>query len=127
MASDRVEMVQTLVDRWNSGDRAVHPDLFHPDIEFLPARSATEGAFLGYAGLEKFLADTAEVFDKFEFSAMELEDVGDQVLAWGTIHVRGAGGGVETDIATAGLFDFRDGKIVRWKDYGSKDAALAAA
>jgi hypothetical protein len=25
------------------------------------------------------------------------------------------------------VFEFRDGKIVRWQDFGSKDAALEAA
>jgi hypothetical protein len=24
------------------------------------------------------------------------------------------------------VFDFRDGKVVRWEDFGSKDKALAA-
>jgi limonene-1,2-epoxide hydrolase len=31
------------------------------------------------------------------------------------------------DIATGGIFDFRDGKIVRWEDFGSKEQALKAA
>jgi hypothetical protein len=34
---------------------------------------------------------------------------------------------LETDIETGGLFDFRDGKIVRWEDFGSKEKALEAA
>jgi hypothetical protein len=43
------------------------------------------------------------------------------------IHVRARGSGIETDIPTGGIFDFRDGKIVRWEDFGSKEKALRAA
>jgi len=44
----------------------------------------------------------------------------------GTIHVRARGSGIETDIETGGLFEFRDGKVIRWEDFGSKDKALEA-
>ena len=47
-------------------------------------------------------------------------------MAWGVIHVRARGSGIETDIATGGIFEFRDGKIVRWEDFGSKDKAIEA-
>jgi hypothetical protein len=49
------------------------------------------------------------------------------VLASGAIHVRARGSGVETDIQTGGLFEFRDGRMVRWEDFGSKTKALEAA
>jgi hypothetical protein len=52
--------------------------------------------------------------------------LGDRVLAWGTLHLRGSGGGVETDIPTGGIFEIREGRIVRWQDFGSKEEALAA-
>jgi hypothetical protein len=31
------------------------------------------------------------------------------------------------DIPTGGIFDLRDGKIVRWHDFGSRGKALEAA
>jgi hypothetical protein len=34
--------------------------------------------------------------------------------------------GIETDIAGGSGFDFRDGKIVRWEGFGSKEKALDA-
>ena len=93
---------------------------------FLPLRAATEGAYRGLAGLQAFIDDTLEVFDKFEMH-YEFTDLGERVLAWGTIHVRARGSGLETDIQTGGLFEFRDGLIVRWEDFGSKEKALEAA
>jgi ketosteroid isomerase-like protein len=126
MPSKNLKLAQDLQTRWNRGDMTVDAHTFHPDVEFLPLRAATEGAYRGLEGIERFLADTLEVFEKFEWN-YEYADLGDRVLAWGTIHLRARGSGVETDVETAGLIDFRDGKIVRWEDFGSKDRALEAA
>jgi hypothetical protein len=49
------------------------------------------------------------------------------VACWGVIHVRGKSSGLEMEVPSAGVFEFRDGLIVRWQDVGSKEKALAAA
>ena len=125
MSQENVELLRKFQDDWNRGERDVAA-AYHPDVEFLPLRSATEGAYHGLSGIEEFVADTSEVFDKFEMN-FEFTDLGERVLASGTIHVRARGSGVETDIQTGGLFEFRDGMIVRWEDFGSKSKALEAA
>jgi limonene-1,2-epoxide hydrolase len=125
MSQENVETVRSLQAEWNRGDTTVDADRLHPDLEFLPLRAATEGVYRGLAGFESFIADTLEVFEKFEMH-YEYADLGERVLAWGHIHVRARGSGIETDIETGGVFEFRDGKIVRWEDFGSKDKALEA-
>jgi hypothetical protein len=125
MSQKNVELVRSLQDDWNRGDTTVDSDRFHPDLEFLPLRAATEGAYRGLSGFESFVADTLEVFEKFEMR-YEFADLGERVLAWGHIHVRARGSGIETDIESGGIFEFRDGKVVRWEDFGSKDKALEA-
>ena len=125
MSQENVELLRSLQDDWNRGDTTVDAERFHPDLEYLPRRSATEGAYRGLAGLQSFIADTFEVFEKFELH-FEFADLGERVLAWGHIHVRARGSGIETDIQSGGIFEFRDGKVVRWEDFGSKDAALEA-
>ena len=126
MSRENVELVRSLTDDWNRGDaRAADPDRLHPDLEFLPRRAATEGAYRGLAGLESYIADTLEVFEKFELHT-EFADLGERVLSWGHIHVRARGSGIETDIEIGGVYEFRDGKVVRWEDFGSKDKALQA-
>ena len=123
MSQANVELLRGLMERWNRGERDLSS--FHPDVEWLPLRTATEGAYRGIAGIERFFADTEQIFEKFELR-QELLDLGERVLAWGPIHVRARQSGIETDIPTGGVFDFRDGKIVRWEDFGSKDKALKA-
>jgi ketosteroid isomerase-like protein len=40
--------------------------------------------------------------------------------------VRGRGSGAEAEVPTGGVFEIRDGRVVRWQDFGSREAALAA-
>jgi ketosteroid isomerase-like protein len=123
MSQENVKLLREAIDRWNRHE--VSLSAFHADVEWLPMRVATEGVYRGIAGIERFLADTEEVFDKFELHC-ELLEQGEHVLAWGTIHVRARSSGIETDIAIGGVAEFREGKIVRWEDFGSKDKALQA-
>ena len=126
MSQENVELVRRLQSDWNRGEPTADADAYDPDVVFLPRRAATEGGYRGLPGIEDFIADTFEVFDKFEMH-FDFEDLGEQVLAWGTIHLRAKGSGIETDIEAGGLFEFRDGRVTRWEDFGSKEKALEAA
>jgi ketosteroid isomerase-like protein len=119
-------MVRRLLDAGEREDIPAAIDCLDPDLEWIPLRAATEGAYHGHEGYEKFVADTSENFEVFE-PRLELRDVGEQVLAWGTIHVRGSGSGVEMNVPVGGVFSFRDGRIIRWHDFGSKEKAFKAA
>ncbi len=120
-------MMRVALEEWNRGDRseAQVRAFWHPDVEFLPRRSATEGPYRGIDGVERFIADADETFEKFE-QHYEVLDLGERLLVWGTLHVRARGSGIETDIATGAILEFRDGRIVRWEDFGSKETALEA-
>jgi hypothetical protein len=89
MSQQNVELVRHVFDDWKLGevDEMEIRSVFHPDVEFVPLR----------AGMEKFVADTEEVFEKFDFDC-QLLDMGERVLAWGNFHVRARGSGIETDI-----------------------------
>ena len=82
-----------------------------PDAEFLPRRSAIEGGYRGIEGFERWIADTDETFETFE-QHYELIDLGERVVAWGNVHVRARGSGIETNIPAGAVLEFRDGKIV---------------
>ena len=127
MSQANVEVVLRLNDCAKRGELSeMDPrSFFHPDVEFLPRRAATEGAYHGLAGMDRYHADTDEIFEKFE-PHYEFLDLGERVVAWGTIHVRARQSAIETDISMGGVFEFRDGKIVRFEDFGSKEKALEA-
>jgi ketosteroid isomerase-like protein len=125
MSQENVAVVRRLLDARERDDLPAALACLDPDLEWIPARAPTEGVFRGHAGFEEFLADTDENFESF-VPHFELRPVGERVVAWGTISVRGMGSGIEMDIPVGGVFDFRDGKITRWQDFGSKEKAFEA-
>jgi ketosteroid isomerase-like protein len=127
--SDPTETFLRGMDAINRFDDAVLLDMVDDESVFEPLRSATEGAFIGRDGMRRFLADTAETFDLFKASYTDVRDLGEgRLLALGTLRMRGRSSGVESDIPTAAIVEFRDdGILVRYKDYGDARLALEAA
>lgn len=121
------ELVAAAFAALNDGDVERLLDLSTADVVALPARSGVEGAYTGHAGLLRFLADNRESFELFRVRFDELHEVGEVIVAIGTVTVRGRGGGVETEVPMAGIFGFREGRISRWEDFRERDAAFAAA
>ena len=102
--------------------------LTHEECVFEPLRSQTEGAFIGQEGMRMFLADTAQTFEMFKATYTDLRDLGDErLLAIGTIRMRGRESGVETDAPSAAIVQFRDGRMLRYKDHADRQVALQAA
>jgi len=125
MSDENVEAFLEVNEAIRRGD--VEALLRHVDEEgvLLAARSAVEGAYRGHDGIRRFMADNSENFEKFEPDFRDVRDLGDRVLAIGTIRVRGRGSGVETDISVAGVATFNyEGKMVRWEDFRERHLAL---
>ena len=128
MSQENVEAFREINEALRRGD--VEAVLRRVDEEgvFLAARSAVEGAYRGHDGIRRFMADNQENFEKFEPDYPDVRDLGNRVLAIGTIHVRGRGSGVETDIPAAGIATFNEeGRLIRWEDFRERHLALEAA
>ncbi len=126
-------MSQETVDAFRRGTHAINrgdldiEELIHPEVVFEPLRSRTEGAFVGHEGMRRFIADTEEMFEVFQADYTEVRDLGERVLAIGTIRMRAKMSGVETDVHTAVIAEFRDGLVWRFQDYGDARSAKRAA
>jgi ketosteroid isomerase-like protein len=125
-------MSQEIVDAFRRGTDAINAggleiESIHPEVVFEPLRSRTEGAFVGHDGMRRFIEDTHEMFEVFHASYPDVRDLGDRILAIGSIRMRGKVSGVETDVPTAVIAEFRDGLLLRFKDYGDARSALRAA
>ena len=126
MSQETVDALRRGTDAINRGDLDIE-ELIHPEVVFEPLRSRTEGAFVGHEGMRRFIADTEEMFELFHVSYTEVRDLGERVLAIGTIRIRAKVSGVEADVHTAVIAEFRDGLLYRFKDYGDARSALRAA
>ena len=128
MSQENVEAFLAINEALRRGDVEAVLRRVDADGVFLAARSAVEGAYRGHDGIRRFMADNQENFEKFEPDYPEVHDLGDRVLAIGTIRVRGRGSGVETDIPAAGIATFNEeGRLVRWEDFRERRLALEAA
>jgi len=128
MSEENVDAFRRGAEAANRGDVDAAVDECHSEVVLEPRRAATEGAYVGHSGIRRFFADTATTFELFQVDYTDVRDIGgNRVLAIGTIRVRGAGSGVETDIPTAVIVEYRDGLTSRFKDYGETKLALEAA
>jgi ketosteroid isomerase-like protein len=67
------------------------------------------------------------MFDDFKMEPVELIDAGeDQVVAVPRISGRAKLSGVETDLTFAVVYTIRDGKVVRGREYWTKEQAFEA-
>lgn len=127
MSEENVEVVRKNVDAVNRGDVEAAVETFDPDVVFEPQRASVQGAYRGHAGIREWLADTRENFAAYRLD-LDHRDLGeDRVLSIGSLHFRGQGSGVETEVPIAAIALLRDGKVVRLKDFGDRRKALAAA
>ena len=128
MSQENVELFHRINATVNGGDVRYVVRHSTEDVVIIAARSAVEGPFLGHGGVRKFFADNAANFETFQGRYDDVRDLGDdRVLAIGTIHIRGRGAGIETDIPAAGIASFRERKLSRWEDFREPRTALKAA
>ena len=118
MSEENVDVFRRGAEAANRADTEEFSRMVDPDLVFEPLRAATEGAYVGHNGILRFWADTEETFELFQLDYTDIRDLGDRVLAIGTIRVRGRGSGVETNIPTAAIAEYRNGLLWRFKDYG---------
>jgi ketosteroid isomerase-like protein len=127
IVSENLDAFHAALDVSRRGDWEAFAELMDPEGELFAQRSPVQGTYVGREGIARFAADTRETFDVFHGEYPDVRDLGDRVLAIGTIRVRGRGSQLDTEIPSAILVSFRDGLIYRFRDYGERAKALEAA
>jgi ketosteroid isomerase-like protein len=101
-----------------------------PEIEYRAVQGALDdrGPIHGKDALRAYMQDWIDTFDDFKVEPVELIDVcGDKVIAVLRNTGRAKLSGIETDLTYATLCTIRDGKVVRGREYWTKEQALEAA
>ena len=114
-----------MIASWNSGevdlDRVADP-------ESVVHSALTGETFRGYDGLERWMAEIRDQFDRWELRTDEFRDLApDGLVAIGSISMRGRASGVELEQPIVWLFRFRDERILEMTVYADVDEGLAAA
>src|SRR5262245_13324708 len=100
-------------------------DLDHRSIEGAPD---DRGPIRGKRALRAYLEDWIDTFDGYRIEPVELIDGGDdRVVAVLRFGGRAKRSGIEVDQTMGVVFEIRDGRIARGREYATRDEALEAA
>lgn len=128
MSEENVEIVR----RWFA---AMDPNLdgaaefWHPDIDWRAIEGAPDdiGVFRGHDAMRHYYEQWYETFDDLRAEPEELIDAGEQVVAIVHVTARMKDSEGEVDMRLGIVFTVRDGKIVRGREYATREQALEAA
>lgn len=123
-----VDIVRRGYEAFGRGDLDTLLSLFDENIDWVtpgPPELPTAGHRRGRQEVAGFFKTLNDVFQVDRFEPKEFIEQGDRVVALGdeTVRVRSTGRTVE--FAWAHVFEVRDGKIVRFHEYGDTAPAVA--
>jgi ketosteroid isomerase-like protein len=116
-------------DAFARGDIDAVLDLLHDEAEWSPGIGPVLGVetLRGKEAIRRFFVhDLFDGFDEFRAEALSVEAVGDHALVASRYTGRGERSGLEVDQTFWAVYWIRDGKLVAFRDFESRAAALAA-
>jgi ketosteroid isomerase-like protein len=141
MAQENVELIRTLAtqlaaeadlarlfrddDMWTAVSEETAERL-HPDFESIRPGLPGGKAYAGVEGLRSAWLDWLAPWASYRIEIKEAVDCGDRVLLLVDNYGRLEGSADEVRHATAGVYTFRDRKILRWEIYSDRAEALRA-
>jgi ketosteroid isomerase-like protein len=121
VAVDHVELVRTLIEFWNGGERdlAKLSSYLDPGIELESPFSSLFGEpYRGYAGIEQWFRDIDEQFSEWSIVVDDQRQIGDRVIAFATVNARGRSSDAPAHFPAACVCDLGpDGRLTRIRIY----------
>jgi ketosteroid isomerase-like protein len=120
-----VEFARSGLKAFEQRDMNTIEELCSPDIEFDWSRRLLDPTMTrGYEGIRQFFEEVDGIFDDIVFEEEEILELGDDVLVVSTGRFRGRTSGVDVTAHGAIIWTIRDGKLVRFRFYQTKEDAL---
>jgi ketosteroid isomerase-like protein len=131
MREEDLAAFQHGVEAYNRRDTDAFLEVVDPEIEMRDVFRVMLGGdattFRGHEGIREMIREQVQVFAEFDAQYSEIRDLGDRLVALGTIRTRGRESGAEIRSPVAAVVDFRDGKAVRIQTFLDRGQALQAA
>jgi ketosteroid isomerase-like protein len=126
MPGANVDTVRSLLEAWNRGDVDETLDHFDPECEVAFRPQVPEpGPFRGRAELRGWIEDFRGVWDSSKVELVEtVAEEEDRLVVVLHLTSEGAGSGIGTELVWPNLFEFRGGRILRWRDFNERQEAL---
>jgi ketosteroid isomerase-like protein len=120
--SANVETVRRGYEVLNSRDLDALFELADPEFALDNSRLVfNPDTYRGRAGMERWVTETAGVWDELRLTPTELTEVGDNVVAAVTVRGKGKGSGVDVEMPLFAVWTFHEGRWCGWR------AAFASA
>ena len=97
----------------------------HPLTLAMFGQEAT--VYRGDEGIRQFIRDVDEVLPQIQVELLEIRDLGERIVASGRLYARGRASGVEVESPIGWVIEFREGRVIRMRDYLDPKEALEAA
>jgi uncharacterized protein len=120
---DGSEFVARVYAAINARDRTAIRALTGPDLVF----ATTVEAFRGPEALLEWMDDGDDAFDDFSVELLEVEELGEHVVASMRQRGRGKASGAEVDDHITHVWTLRDGRATRLQSFARHDDALRHA
>ena|SRR6476619_4044842 len=127
MSQENVDRVVEGIEAFNRREIEGILRFVDPEIRFEHWLAELQGSFVGIDALRGWFADIFDHFSSGEIDCTDIRDLGDQVLALGTVSGVGAESGVEIEQPYTVLARFENGLITEFTDFGDRAKALEAA
>jgi ketosteroid isomerase-like protein len=133
MSAENVQIVRQLFEAMRTRDNLTPFELYDSDVILTSgSRWMSELGFApryrGHDGVRAFWRYWLDAWQKVEFLGdLELIDVGDYVLAFNRVILRGRKSGAEVPFELSHLYELREGRIVHVQLFSERAEALKAA
>jgi uncharacterized protein len=129
MSQENVEIVKEFTRLFENGDRDAWRDYFDPDVIWDTSADTmpSAGIYRGHEGVERFFREWLGAWSDYTFEAREYIDAGDSVVIVFRQGGVGRGSGVRTEREFFAVYDLHVSKVVRYRQYESREEALEAA
>jgi uncharacterized protein len=125
VSQPNVELARSALRAFEQRDMNAIEELCTPGIEFDWSRRLLDPTITrGYEGIRQFFEEVDGIFDEIIFEEEEILQFGDDVLVVSRGRFRGRTSGVDVTAHGAILWTIRDGKLVRFRFYQTKEDAV---
>jgi ketosteroid isomerase-like protein len=128
VSKENVEIVRRGADSFNRRDLAAMLGDFDENAEWVEdQRYPGAETFRGPSGIERSIKKWWDAWGEIAMEIDETIDLGDRVVLAGRVRARGHDSDVAVEAPFGGLYEFRQGKVVRVRVLGSREEAVEAA
>jgi len=128
VSQENIELVKRGYSAFARGDLQGVIDVLGPDLEMTdPFGFSTTDTYQGHGGFIETVHDALESFERYEITADDFIDAGDDVVVSVRINGIGRGSGAIVNMRVFHVWTIRDGKATIGRAFPTKEAAFQAA